>query len=192
MSLPRTRETRGAKILATSSGRSPFALLLALGLIGPLLVGCGNSGFRPLYADPSFGGGAVNEKLARLDIAPIPGRVGQRIRNELIFQATGGEHPLPPAYRLEIAIRESVTSTLVRLDGEAQGSTYNLDANFRLIRISDSAVVLEGASYGRAAFERFESIFSNVRAKQDAENRAAQTVAGEMKTRLAAFLATSA
>ena len=46
--------------------------------------------------------------------APIPGRVGQRIRNELIFQSTGGGAAQTPTLRLEIAIRESVTSTLVR------------------------------------------------------------------------------
>jgi len=183
------RGTRGETGSAAPLRRGRLALVAAVGVLGALLGGCGAS-FHPLYGDAAYGG--TSEQLARMDIAPIPGRVGQRIRNELIFQSTGGSYAQPPAYRLEVAIRESVTSTLVREDGEAKGSTYNLDANFRLIRVSDSAVVLEGASYGRAAFERFDSIFSNVRAKQDAENRAAQTVAGDMKTRLAAFLARAA
>jgi LPS-assembly lipoprotein len=52
--------------------------------------------------------------------------------------------------------------------------------------------MLEGSSYGRAAFDRVESIFANVRAKQDAEDRAATTVANDLKTRLAAFLSTAA
>lgn len=190
MSLSEARKSRNAGPVAQSPGRLPLVLLLAVALAGSLVAGCGG-GFRPLYADSGSGGGGADEKLAKLDVAPIPGRVGQRIRNELIFQSTGGSLPLPPAYRLEVAIRESITSTLVRLDGDALGNTYNLDANFRLVRIADSAVVLEGVSHGRAAFERFDSTFSNVRAKQDAENRAARTVAVEMKTRLAAFLASS-
>lgn len=173
-------------------GGAAVRAAVLIGVAGPLVAACGSGGFRPLYGSASLGGGGAEEKLAQVDVAPVPGRVGQRLRNELIFQSTGGGQPLPPAFRLEIAIRESVTSTLVEIDGEALGNTYNLDASFRLIRVSDKAVVLEGASYGRAAYERFDSIFSNVRARQDAENRAADTVAVEMKTRLAAYLGSAA
>lgn len=124
-----------------------------------------------------------------VDIAPIPGRVGQRVRNELIFQSTGGGTPLPPEYRLDIAIRESISATLVRQDGNAAGQVYNLDASYRLIRVSDKKVVAEGKSYSRAAFERISSIFANVRAREEAENRAAKTVGEELRTRLLGHLA---
>ncbi len=146
------------------------------------------TGFRPLHASSEFGGTGASEKLAAVDVAPIPGRVGQRIRNELIFQSTGGGAPLPPEYRLEIAVRESVTSTLVKIDGNAAGQVYNVDAAYRLIRISDKAVIAEGKSHGRAGFERVSSIFANVRARENAENRAAKTVGEELRTRLLAHL----
>lgn len=165
---------------------------LCLGLLC-FVGGCSDSsGFHPLYGSSGVGGAAANEKFAALDIAPIPGRVGQRIRNELIFQSTGGGAPPPAQYRLEVAIRESVTSTLVNIEGNAGGQVYNLDASFRLVRIADKSVVAEGKSYGRASFERVTSIFSNVQARQDAENRAAQTVAEELRTRLMAYLSTQA
>jgi LPS-assembly lipoprotein len=92
---------------------------------------------------------------------------------------------------LEVAIRESVVSTLVQVTGDARGQLYNLDANFKVTRLSDNTVVLTGASHGQAGFERFDSIYANVRARRDAEDRAARTVATDMKARLAAFLATS-
>ena len=44
-------------------------------------------------------------------------------------------------------------------------------------------------SFGRAALERNPSVFSNTRAQDDAQNRAARTIAIELKTRVAAFLA---
>ena len=50
-------------------------------------------------------------------------------------------------------------------------------------------MVLEGRSYGRAGFERVTSVFANVRAREDAENRAAKTVGEELRTRLLAYLA---
>ena len=64
-----------------------LSLLLAAAMA---LSACGDAaGFRPLYA-PTAGGGNVSERLKQVDFAPIPGRVGQRIRNEMIFQTTGG------------------------------------------------------------------------------------------------------
>lgn len=169
----------------------------SVALCGLMLSACSEgSGFRPMNASAGFGGTGAIEKLAEVDVAPIPGRVGQRIRNELIYQSTGGGLAAPPQFRLEVAIRESVTSTLVNADGNAAGQIYNLDAAYRLVRISDKTVVAEGKSYGRAGFERgvpseqntSRSVFANVRAREDAENRAAKTVADELKTRLLAHL----
>ena len=57
--------------------------------------------------------------------------------------------------------------------------------------------MLQGTSYGRAAFERFTDtttptgttyVYSNVRAREDSENRAAQVVADDLKTRVAIYL----
>jgi LPS-assembly lipoprotein len=48
--------------------------------------------------------------------------------------------------------------------------------------------VFQGASHSRAPYERFESPYSNVRAREDAENRAARTISDDLKTRLAAYL----
>lgn len=173
------------------SRRSVFRVVAVAMLIAPLVAACGPGGFRPMYADLN-GTGSLSEKLAQVDIAPIPGRVGQQLRNELIFQARGGGNALPPEYRLEIAIRESVTSTLVQRSGDSRGQIYGLEASFKLIYLKDKKVILSGTSYGRAGFERFDSIFSNVRAQRDAENRAAGTVGNDLKSRLSAFLATQA
>jgi LPS-assembly lipoprotein len=167
------------------------ALFSALGLIAICtLSGCGDSGFRPLYATAAMGGAGTQEKLAAVDVAPIPGRVGQRIRNELIFQATGGGLPKPPLYRVDIAVRETVTSTMVMVDGNAGSQIYGIEASYSLIRLSDKKVVAQGKSYGRAAFDRVTSIFANVEARQDAENRAAESVGEELRTRLLAVLST--
>jgi LPS-assembly lipoprotein len=169
--------------------RAIVGALTAVCLAVPVLAGCaGGSGFRPLYATGSDGE-SVNTKLNQIDIQTIPSRVGQRVRNELIFENNGGALPSAPIYRLEVVIRESLASTLVRTDGEAASQIYNLDAKFKLIRIADKKTVLEGTSYGRAGFQRFAQTYANVRAREDAENRAARTVASDMRSRLAAFIA---
>ncbi len=171
-----------ARSKAYQAGRAVLVLIaLAAG-------GCADgSGFRPMYA-PDASGVGVQERMAAVDVAPIPSRVGQRIRNELIFQNTGGDAAAPRAYRLDVTIRESLGSTLVKSTGEALSQTYVLDANFRLIRLSDKAIVMQGTSHGQAGFERFQQIYANVRAREDAENRAARSIADDIKTRLAAAL----
>jgi LPS-assembly lipoprotein len=168
------------------------AVLAAVG-VATVVGGCeSGSGFRPLYAAGPTGTSLTLDRMAQVEITTIPSRVGQRIRNELIFQATGGAGVTTnPVYRLDIAIRESVLSSMVSRTGDTAAQIYNLDAKFRLTRISDKKLVLEGTAFGRAAFERYTSIYSNVRAKDDAENRAARTVAEDLKSRLAGFLATN-
>jgi LPS-assembly lipoprotein len=176
------------------SRRSAICIAFVCAAMPMLVAGCGDSGFHPLYAtSPLFGGTETAAKLASLEIAPIPGRVGQRLRNEMIFQTTGGgAEALNPAYRLEIAVTESISATLVQTDGNSSGSVYNLNAKFRLIRVADKTVALQGESNGRIMFQRFESVYSNVRARKEAEDRAATTIAEDLKSRLAAFLSNAA
>ena len=96
------------------------ALLAAL-MLAPALAGCG---FQPMYGSGFVGqGGGVAEKMRAVDIGLIPGRVGQEVRNELIFKETGGREAATPRYRLEIAMRESAQSLLVNLQGAAAGQT---------------------------------------------------------------------
>jgi len=175
----------------TLSRRSLVRGLSLLLAAAPALAACGNGGIRPLYgATPS--GAGLQERMAQVDVATIPGRVGQRIRNDLIFLTTGGGQPLPPTHRLEVTIRESVISTLVRIDGDSLGQIYAVEASFQLISIKDKKVVLKGTSHARAGFERFQAIYSNVRARDDAENRAARTLADDLKTRVATYLSSEA
>jgi LPS-assembly lipoprotein len=165
-----------------------FAALLA-GLAALALAGCG---FQPLYGGTTAGGQRLSEAMAGVDIVPIPGRVGQKLRNELIFANTGGGVAPPSRYRLEIAIKESVVDQLVQITGDATGQVYQLDATFQLIDSGSGKVLLQGKAISRAPYNRFQEIFANVRARYDAENRAARTVSESIKTQVAAFLTNAA
>jgi LPS-assembly lipoprotein len=162
---------------------------LFAGLAALALAGCG---FQPLYGGTTAGGAKLSEVMAAVEIAPIPGRVGQKLRNELIFTNTGGGYAPPTRYRLDIAIKESVTDELVQITGDATAQVYQLEATFKLVDPSTRQVLFQGKAISRAAYNRFQEIFANVRARYDAENRAARTVAESIKTQLAAFLANAA
>jgi len=170
--------------------RSP-ALMLALcaGVAGVALSGCG---FQPLYGGTTASGQKLAAVMASVDIVPIPGRVGQKLRNELIFASTGGGNPAPTRYRLDIAIKERVVDQLVQITGDATGQVFELQATFKLINIGTGEVIYQGQAISRAPYNRFQEIFANVRARYDAENRAARTVADSIRTQVAAHLANAA
>ncbi len=116
------------------------ALIAALfaGLAALALAGCG---FQPLYGGTTAGGAKLAEVMAAVEIAPIPGRVGQKLRNELIFTNTGGGYAAPTRYKLDIAIKESVTDELVQITGDATGQVYQIEATFKLINPSNGQVL---------------------------------------------------
>lgn len=159
------------------------------GLAALALAGCG---FQPLYGGTTAGGAKLVEVMKAVDITPIPGRVGQKLRNELIFATTGGGDPAPTRYKLDIVIKESVTDQLVEITGDATGQIYQLDATFKLVDSANGKIVLQGKGIARAPYNRFQEIFANIRARYDAENRAARSVADSLRTQVAAFLANAA
>jgi LPS-assembly lipoprotein len=181
MSLPDS----GLTCVSTSRRRVWLAACLAASLVA--LGACGDGGIRPLYG-PSASGAYAGERMKEVDFAPIPGRVGQRIRNDLIFDSTGGGLASAPQYRFEVVLQENVTSTLVNTQGQVAGAVYAAQASFRLIDAKEKKVVFQGTSHARAPFERFDAIYANVRGRQDAENRVARTIADDLKMRLAAYL----
>jgi LPS-assembly lipoprotein len=161
------------------------------GLIGASTVLVSGCGFQPLYG-PTASGENLSDVMKTVDITTVPGRVGQRIRNELIFRTTGGGYAEQPKYRLDIAVRESIMRTLVNKEGDPQGEIYQLYSEYNLVLIADRKVVLEGHSNARAAFDKPESVFAGLRAKRDAEDRASRTISEAIRTRVAAFLSTNA
>lgn len=172
------------------AGRQLVFLGLSVLLIGvtPLLTACGPGGFRPVYAD-SASGVPFGERMKQVNVATIPGRVGQQVRNQLVFETTGGgAAEIEQRYRLDIILRQRLTSQLVNRKGDSANQTFNLDADFQLVDTKNNTVVLKGQSFGRASFQRFQTIYSNVRAKRDAENRAARVVANDIGGRIEAYL----
>lgn len=153
------------------------------------LSGCG--GIRPLYGTAADGTD-MRAAMAAVKIQPIPGRVGQKVRNELIFESTGGGEAPPSRFRLDIAIKESVANQMVLITGDATGQVYQLNATFKLVNVADGKIIMQGNAISRAPYDRYEQIFANVRARYDAENRAARTIADNIKTQIAAYLASAA
>ena len=185
MSSPDVIKSTALGIFSALVGSPARRAVLGAMLLAPVLAGCG---FQPLYGSGFAGEPGVADKLRAVDISTIPGRVGQEVRNELIFKTTGGRDSGPTKYRLEIALRESALSQLVNLQGDPQGLVFGLDADFKLVSSDDQKVILNAKASSRAAYQKVVSTFANIRARRDAEDRAARIIADSIRTQVAAFL----
>ena len=167
-----------------------FAALVVAAVAGLGLAGCG---FQPLYGSrtTTASGTQLSDAMAAVDVQPIPGRVGQKVRNELIFANNGGSRPAAPRYKLTIALKEQDIQQLVQVTGNARGQVYQLQAQYKLVDVASGRVLHEGTAVSRAPYTRFQEVFANVRARYNAEDRAAKTVSESIKSQLAAYLATT-
>jgi LPS-assembly lipoprotein len=168
-------------------------LLLALALAG-LTAGC----FQPLYGDQTVVGGAgIRDKMSAVEVAPVVAaertrlpRVGGEVRNELIYQLTGGGDANTTGYRLFINI--SSTNLQVISDvttGRSDVQNYGIDASYRLVEVGTGKQVVAGSTFSRVSYDTpgQEQRFAGVRGLRDAENRAAKVIAENIRSRLASY-----
>ena len=170
-------------------------LLAALALAG-LTAGC----FQPLYGDKTVvGGSGLRDKLSTVEVAPIDSpngtrlaRVGVDVRNELMYALTGGGAAAAPNYRLEIKLTSSQLQVIVDINTARPDITnYGIDATYRLIDVATRKQVVTGTTFSRVSYNipGQQQRFAGDRGLRDAENRASQVIAENIRNRLASYFA---
>lgn len=170
-----------------------LAAAMALAALGVALAACNVQplyGTRPMasgLASPAAAGG-VAAKLAGVRVIPIEGRIGQTIRNDLIYRFTGGDNPGPMRYRLAIVVQGTPQYPVIDPFTERpEVETVALDTAWALIALDNDKPALTGNAFGRASLNRNRQRFADLIAEEDAEDRAAQVVADQIYDRLAAY-----
>jgi len=171
-------------------------LLAALALAG-LTAGC----FQPLYGtQSSIGGkGGIGDKLSAVEIAPITApngsrlsRVSVNVRNELIYQFTGGGPAAATNYRLNVGLSGGATSVIVDVTtGRPDIQIYAIDATYTLTDITNGKQVVSSSTFSRVSYNIPGQLqrFAGDRGMRDAEDRAAKVIAENIRTRLASYFA---
>src|ERR1700680_1968561 len=168
--------------------RVPIRLAAAM-----LLAAAGGGCFQPLYGDRSLTGGpSVRDALRDVGGRTSDGRVGQEVRNDLIFELTGGEgNPVGAPYRVTMTVSSSTFYPVIDLSaGRPSAETVSLDVLYRVEDVANKKTVLNERALARVTIDRSQQRFARVRAIRDAENRAAKVAAEQMRSRIAAFLLT--
>lgn len=156
-------------------------------LIGLLALSA--CGFQPLYATRDDGS-SVSQQLAEVNVSPQTDRVGQLVRNEIVRSTRPAGTQAEDRFYLRFEARSNSQTLIDTADTVHRRLAYNLSTNFRLIDASTNKVIFSGRAFSRVPYDRLDASFSNVQARVNAEEQAAKQVGQEMRTRLAAFLAT--
>lgn len=108
----------------------------------------------------------------------------------LIFNLTGGSGGTAPTHTLNIQMtglsqQVIVDVTTARPDVEQ----YGINATYSLVELATGKVVLSGQTFSRVSFDNpgQQQRFARARGQRDAENRAAQVIADNIKSRLASY-----
>lgn len=174
------------RVIGNSRTRAAWAVLIAAALGGCM--------FQPMYAQtPLFGGGpSLNEALRDVDVATIDGRIGNELRNDLIYELTGGQGNQTGApYRLTLVANVSSFNPIVdSQSGRPVSQMLSFDITYRLHDVVQDRVVLTEQALARVSIDATQQRFANLRALRDAENRAAKVAAEQIRSRLASFFLT--
>ncbi|MFN7169378.1 MAG: hypothetical protein ACK4NV_20210 [Pannonibacter sp.] len=178
--------------------RTSFGIALVLAG-GVLLAGCQ---VRPLYGQlPTTSGPAgqtVQGELAAIEIEKIDTVNETRLSdarrvlyNELLFGFERGTYPPAKKYRLRMVMNIGVAEVGVeRLADVPSAYSTTMNVTFVLADAADNRTLMTGKSFATASYDFSSQRFANLRARRDAEERAAKVVAQDVQARIAGYFAT--
>ncbi|MBV9556427.1 MAG: hypothetical protein JO254_05070 [Pseudolabrys sp.] len=163
--------------------------------IAALTAGC----FQPLYGDRTTRGGenVIVSAMRGVDIMPLNtprgsrlDRIGVELRNDLIFNLTGGSGSTASTHRLVITLSSSQQQIIVDIaSGRPDVQNYMLSASYNLIDLATGKSVITDTSSSSVSYNLpgQQQRFAGERGLRDAENRAAQVIAENIRNRLASY-----
>ncbi|THV11950.1 hypothetical protein [Rhizobium rhizophilum] len=152
----------------------PSTVLRRSLLIGAalLLAGCQA---RPLYQDAN---GETRGALAAIAYSEARSRVGLETRNRLIFLTSGGDETKTPEYQVDLTVASSIAGVLLETGADTPNAGRAVaTGTYTLKRISDDTVIRTGRRQTVALFDYPRQEFAKLRARRDAETRAARELA---------------
>ena len=174
-----------------------FARIFTVLALASLTAGC----FQPLYAERPTPAGVtgVADKLSGVDVASIDAPSGSRlarvsvgVRNELIYDLTGGGGGAPPSYRLNVRLSATQLQVIVDINtARPDINNYGIDAVYTLTDIATGKPVAKGQTFARVSYNipGQQQRFAGERGLRDAEDRAAKEIAENIRNRLASHFA---
>ena len=171
---------------------------LAVAAAAALTAGC----FQPLYGEYAPAGpGAVNpnvrDAFATVEVDQIAApngtpeaRIAVELRNDVIYQLTGGAGSGTTSYRLGIKMKLSKTAMIVDIaTGRTEAEIVGIDVYYTLTEVGTKKVVVNSQTFARVSSDvpGLQQRFAHQRAQRDAEDRASKVIAEQIRSRLASY-----
>jgi LPS-assembly lipoprotein len=150
-----------------------------------LAAGLGACNFRPLYLAQGGDDSAVRAELAAIEIRGLEGRLGYLLRDALLDELNPATADVPPHYVLDVRLSSSARALGIQLDNTITRYNLALSASFQLREKAANEVVVASTVRRVASYNVSREPFADLIAAQDAERRAAQEVATDIRTLLA-------
>lgn len=152
-----------------------------------LPVACG---FEPVYRQP---GGeqeeeGLQEKLAAIDVLPMPGRMGQELRNTVIDLLNPRAISATPLYKLEIKTEKRSAPADIEKDRRITRYNITFIANYTLTRIDKGTVLDKGTVKLIGGYDALDSRYSTFVAEDFTNNNVISEVAEEIHGRMVTTL----
>jgi len=162
--------------------------------LGALNAAC----FQPIYASRSVSGGTpLGTQMAQVQVEHIDApngspesRIAVELQEALNFELTGGSGLISPTHRIKVRMTMGRNSIITDVTtGRTQAEITGIDASFTLTELATGKVVMRANTFTRVSSEYpgQQQRFARVRARLDAENRAAKVVAENVRTRVASY-----
>lgn len=162
------------------------------GAFGALLTALALSAcsVQPLYGPSNFvEGSTVQSTLTRISVGQVNDRVGQLVRNRLIFQMAGGKEISDPLYHMTLTVTSRKVGLGITTTEASPVYSVTVQASFVVKRVGTEEVLIAGTSRASASFNYVNQMYANSRAELDAQSRAADQVANEIAIRVATAVA---
>ena len=181
MSSPERKKNSPTRSLG---GTAALALILSAGLVSACTV-------RPLYSSAPLAGVDVpaSALLSSIQVQPVQTRVGQEVRNRLIFLLGGGAgQPAAPVYSVVLGVTSVKLDAAVIQRGredEPTAGIMQVQSSYAVTDNRTAAVVASGFRQIATGYDIPRQAFAQVRAERDAENRAGRELAELLKLAIA-------
>jgi|SRR3954454_281528 LPS-assembly lipoprotein len=174
------------------SWRNPVRIAAVVAL-GALNAAC----FQPLYASRSVNGAPLGAALAQVQMERVDApngtpeaRIAVELQNQMDFELNGGGGLISPTHRLKVRMTTARNSIITDVTtGRVEAEITGIDASFTLTELATGKAVLNGRTFSRVSsdYPGQQQRFARMRARLDAEDRAAKVIAENIRTRLASF-----
>jgi LPS-assembly lipoprotein len=153
----------------------------ALAPLALLLAGCG---LHPMYAGGTSG--PVAKTLAGIEVAPIEGKAGWLMANDLRdkLSAMGGG---TPRYRLDVKLDDQISGLAVNRNDVTTRERRTLRARFQLVDLAKGTVLLDDTAGSDAGIDVVGSEYATIAAEDSALENLSDTVSDKIVARLALY-----